>query len=187
MRTYLAAAVDGVVHHDTLYIGVLVRLSTSAWPVFQYKDMTRLQDGLLNVDTDTLAVHARARLAHEPQLKVDPDLLACLLGELVASARIPILLMPCTHLGVRPGIVLLGSQDTDEVRRAIRERLRGRHVQELALEWDDDLAGSNEQALRGGHDGLVIREKLDRISLLAVGTAMLAGSGQCSSSGKRSG
>ncbi len=126
-----------------------------------------------------LTVHAGARLAHEPQLKVDPDLLARLLGELVASARIPTLIISFTHLGIRPGIVLLGSQDTDEVRRTARERLRGRHVQELALEWDNDLAGSDKQALWGGHDGLVIREKLDRISVLAVGTAMLAIRGQC--------
>lgn len=51
---------------------------------------TRLKDSLLDIDTDTLTVHTGPRLTHEPQLKVDADLLARLLGELHASTSLSI-------------------------------------------------------------------------------------------------
>jgi hypothetical protein len=50
---------------------------------------TYLHDGLLDSDTNTLAVHTLAGVAHEAELKVDADLLASALGELVRLAGDP--------------------------------------------------------------------------------------------------
>lgn len=45
-----------------------------------------LKDGLLDSDAHTLAVHTGPRIADETELKVDADLLARALGELMVSA-----------------------------------------------------------------------------------------------------
>ena len=84
----LSTPVDRVVDHDSIDLLVLVGLEASDQSSTHLSFLSsHLQNSLLDVDPDSFPVHAFSGIAHEPQLKVDTNLLARFLGELGISRR----------------------------------------------------------------------------------------------------
>jgi hypothetical protein len=81
----LPATIDRIVHHQSIDIIIVVRLSSSAAATEQRtRDATaHLKNSFFDVYSDTLAVHTFPCLSDQPQLKVDADRLARFLGELL--------------------------------------------------------------------------------------------------------
>jgi len=92
--THLTSAVDRVVHHNPIDIWVFICLGVSG-RTDRACETTHLENSLFDIDPDSLSILPFPRIAHQPQLEVDANLLACFFSELAVSAFGPAERTPC--------------------------------------------------------------------------------------------
>ena len=90
----MTSAVDRVVHHDPVDIWVFICLGVSDC-TYRASEAIHLENGLFDINPDALSILAFPRIAHQPQLEVDANLLACFFSELAVSAFGPAERTPC--------------------------------------------------------------------------------------------